>query len=351
MTTNTDDALRRRRERGRRSQAGFRKRQAEANEQIRDQNRRLKSAIEKLVNNTRGDEHPELLNSIFEVAEVAGINIHRATKSVPAQPKQKQVNGNHQILVSPVDSEEDITVSATTGDFIHNMDDQGSPGSSSSPTSLASLDRLRCGIWLDHQHYMRVSVPPDDILPYVGKGAKTFAGILFWSMMDHSQNKCTREHTEITTLIQRGLRHSKVIEGWAVTYIQAMVEARQEYRQTGSISPQYASAAEPDLGTVVREQIKAEYYARGKDPDQWLSAMGIEKRIRSIVDEATFAILEAVARGGGNPFLRNLFEMTKCKLSETCICFGDGPRWNVDVVDKLFLDWVHTTFGLLHGEN
>ncbi|KAI0129217.1 hypothetical protein F4776DRAFT_664612 [Hypoxylon sp. NC0597] len=351
MTTEADDALRRRRERGRRSQAGFRKRQAEANEQIRDQNRRLKSAIEKLLNTARGDEHPELLNSIFEVAEVAGIDIQRPTQKNTPQPRRKHANGNHQILSYPPDSEEDITVSAATGDFVRNPDDQVSLGSSQLPPSLASSQRLRCGIWLDHQHYMRVSIPPDDILPYVGKGAKTFAGILFWSMMDHSQNKCTREHTEITTLIRRGLRHSKVTEGWAITYIQAMVEARQEYRQTGSISPQYASAAEPDLGTVMHERIKAEYHAQGKDPDQWLSAMGIEKRIRSIVDNDAFAILETVARGGGNPFLRHLFEMTKCKLSESCICFGDGPRWSVDVVDRLFLNWVHTTFGLLRSED
>ncbi|KAI0840137.1 hypothetical protein F5Y06DRAFT_249050 [Hypoxylon sp. FL0890] len=351
MSTDTDDALRRRRERGRRSQAGFRKRQAEANQFMRDQNRSLKSAIEKLVNTTRGDEHPELLNSIFDVAEAADINGHRLMQSPAVQPRRKHISGNSQSYTSPVDSEEDITVNATTGEYTCKTDNQASSGSSPSAPSLASLQRLRCGIWLDHQHYMRVSIPPDDILPHLGKGAKTFAGIIYWCMLDHSQNKCTREHTEITALIQRGLHHSTVTEGWAITYIQAMVEARQEYRMTGSISPQYASAAEPDLGAVVRDQIKAEYHARGKDPDQWLSAMGIEKRVKSVVDIDTFTTLESVARGEGEPFLRHLFEMTMCKLSETCICFGDGPRWSVDVVDRLFLDWVHATYGLLHDED
>ncbi|KAI1407000.1 hypothetical protein F5Y13DRAFT_183716 [Hypoxylon sp. FL1857] len=348
MTIDAEDALRRRRERGRRSQAGFRKRQAEANELMRDQNRRLKSAIEKLVNNTRGDERPELLNSIFDVAEAAGIDAQRPGHSITGQSRRNCARGNNRNPMSLTDdSEEDITVNALTGDFVRKTDGQTSPGSSPPTTSLATPQRLRCGIWLDHQHYMRISIPPDDILPYLGKGAKTFAGVIFWSMMDHSQNKCTREHTEITALIQRGLRHSKVTEGWAISYIQAMVEARQEYRLTGSISSQYASAAEPDLGAVVREQIKAEYHARGKDPDQWLSAMGIEKRIKSMVDDDAFANLETVAWGGGDPFLRNLFEVTICKLSETCICFGDGPRWSIDVVDSLFLDWVYATSGLL----
>ncbi|KAI1138896.1 hypothetical protein F5Y05DRAFT_425179 [Hypoxylon sp. FL0543] len=301
MGTDAEDALRRRRERGRRSQ-----------------NRRLKTAIEKLVNTIRGDEHPELLTSIFDVANAAGIDAKTPAHSVTAQSKPNHVSGNHRILKSFVDSQEDITVNARTGNFMY------------------------------HQHYMRVCIPPDDILPYLGKGAKTFAGIIFWSMMDHSQNKCTRRHTEVTALIQRGLRHSKVTESWAITYIQAMVEARQEYRLTGSISPEYASAAEPDLGTVVRDQIKAEYRAQGKDPDKWLSAMGIEKRIKSMVDDNTFATFETVARRRGDPFLQHLFEMTMCKLSETCICFGDGPRWSVDVVDKLFLSWIHETYGLLH---
>lgn len=102
---------------------------------------------------------------------------------------------------------------------------------------------------------MRVSIPPDDILPYLGPGSKTFAGILFWSMMDHSQMKCRRKpqhpHNDAASLIRRALGHSQVTAGWAVTYVQAMVEARQEYKRTGSISRRYASFAEQDLGMIM----------------------------------------------------------------------------------------------------
>ncbi|KAI2465482.1 hypothetical protein F4781DRAFT_424744 [Annulohypoxylon bovei var. microspora] len=341
----TDDVLRRRRERGRRSQAGFRKRQAEANRHMRDQNHQLKSAIERLINTTRGDEHPELLDTIFEVAEAAGIDAQRPAQRETAHQWPKHVvGGGSQTSTSLVDSQVDITIHAATRNFVPNEGDQGSSNLNLSTPSLTSSQRLRCGIWLDHQYYMRISVPPDDILPYLGPGSKTFAGVLFWDLMDHSQRKCPRPHSDEVTLIQRGLSHSKVTENWAISYIHAMVDARQEYRQTGSISPQYASAAEQDLGTIVRDRITAEYHDLGKDPDQWLSTQGIEKRVRSMVGDDAFALLETAAKGEGDPALRYFFENIECKLHETCVCFGDGPRWNVDIVDGLFLDWAHTAF-------
>ncbi|KAI1093640.1 hypothetical protein F5B19DRAFT_114486 [Rostrohypoxylon terebratum] len=335
-TRGADDALRRRRERGRRSQAGFRRRQA-------DQNRQLKAAIEKLVNTTRGDEHPELLNSIFQVAEAAGIEAQRPAPSEDVQPWPKHVkSGGSKRYSSRVDAEVDITIHAATRDFVPKESDQGRSNLNSPTPSSTAPARLRCGIWIDHQYYMRISVPPDDILPYLGPGSKTFAGILFWDLMDHSQEKCKRPHSDDATLIRRGLGHSKVTENWAISYVQAMIEARQEYRQTGSISAQYAPAAERDMGLLMRDRITAEYQAQGKDPNQWLSTSGIEKRVRSMIGDDAFTRLEAVAKGEGDPVLRYSFENIECKLHETCICFGDGPRWRVDIVDGLFLDWVYT---------
>ncbi|KAI2615530.1 hypothetical protein GGR54DRAFT_642291 [Hypoxylon sp. NC1633] len=351
----TEDTLQRRRERGRRSQAGFRKRQAEANRHIRDQNLQLRAAIEKLIDAPRGYAHPELVNAIFDVAAVAGIDAQQRTPADAGnvQPMLRDVSGNVQLLMPPADSEEDMTIDFATREYTRGACDPAPASSSATSTtpSSASPRRVNCGIFLDPLHYMRISVPPEDIVPYLGPGSKTFAGILFWSMMDHSQSKCARKHTEISTLIQSGLGHSKTTEGWAITYIQAMVEARQEYKRTGSISPQYASAAEPDLGIIVRDRIEEEYKCRGMDPSRWLSARGIENRVKGIVDGDTFAILETAARGKGDPSIQSLFDTLKCNLSETCICFGDGPRWNVDIIDGLFLDWVHMALGFMSRIN
>ncbi|KAK7755001.1 hypothetical protein SLS62_003085 [Diatrype stigma] len=423
-TTTTEDSLRRRRERGRRAQAGFRKRQAEANQHIAEQNLQLKTAIEKLVKAVHGDERLELLNAISdvaEVAEVAGIDVPRpgttetnthtstntqsedddnntvkpsstgmsnstsndgysssssdgdsssnsrpdgyASSGDSSNNNSSKYDGGRQVLICPVDSStEDIVINATTRDVVrkanlfNNCLQQPHQQQQQHP-------RLMCGIWLDHMHYMRVSMPPDDILPYLGAGSDTFAGILFWSMMDHSQMKCayqqhrtyqhpnpksnppTRKvqcHSDIQALIRQGLSHSTVTAELAVSYVQAMIEARQEYRRTGTISARLASAAEPDLGLIMRDRISAEYAARGRDPGRWLSALGIAARVRGLVGDGAFALLEAAARGEGEPGLRGMFEDIACTLHETCICFGDGPRWSVEMVDGLFLDWVHT---------
>ncbi|KAI1759949.1 hypothetical protein GGR53DRAFT_470791 [Hypoxylon sp. FL1150] len=346
MATGTeDDAIRRRRERGRKSQAGFRKRQAETSQRMKDQNSQLKRAIENLIKTTRGDENPELLNSIFDVAEAAGVDVQRPSQGNTAQHMPRHESGNSHVRLAPVDGEyDDVVISSLTRDYIDKPSYQGSSDLSLSASSSAPPHRLRCGLWLDNLHYIRISVPPDDIIPYLGPGSKTFAGLLFWSLMDHAQKKCTRQHTDFTVLLTKALGHSKVTEDWPVRYIEAMVEARLEYKRTGSISQKYASAAEPDLPTVVRDRVIVDYHSRGIDPNLWISVMGIEKRVKRMVGDATFTVLEAAAKGEGDPVLQQLFEIIECKLHETCICFGDGPRWNVNIVDGIFLDWVHTAF-------
>ncbi|KAI1472631.1 uncharacterized protein F4812DRAFT_19615 [Daldinia caldariorum] len=335
-----EDSLRRRRERGRRSQANFRKRQAEANEHMQDQSHRLKSAIEKLLSVTRGDEHPELLNRIFDVAKAAGIDAKRPIQNTDLQSGSRDVNGNNPFPVPTTeDGEEDIIINAKSRDLVRiESDQEDSWFSSSSISSMSSTQRLTCGIWLDHQHYMRISVPPDDIIPYIGSGSQTFAGDLFWSVMDHAQKKCTRSHPGTTNLIQKALSHSKATENWTITYIYAMIEARQEYRHTGSISARYASAAEPDLSSIARNRIEADYRSRGIDPRRWLSAADIERRVKTMIGSESFAILEAAAKGEGDPCLQESLAVTKCMLAENCICFGDGPRWDVDAVDALFFN-------------
>lgn len=191
---------------------------------------------------------------------------------------------------------------------------------------------------------MKVSLPPEDIIPYLGARANTFAGILFWSLMDHSQNKCPRGHNDPRAVIRRGLSHSSITQSWTMQFVFAMIEARLEYRTTGSISSKYASAADADLPAVICDQIKREYQSRGADPDRWLSSVGIEDRVKGMVGDDSFAMLEEAARGGGDDRLRYELQSVICKLHEHCICFGDGPRWHVDFIDRLFMDLICAVF-------
>ncbi|KAK7432008.1 hypothetical protein QQZ08_001298 [Neonectria magnoliae] len=318
----------RRRERGRLSQASFRKRQAQATQQLTENNRRLKDAIGRIVNAAHTAKYPELLNTISDAAEAAGIASKRPVECEAAESGTGRITGESQVLLERVDDRKVIALKQTSS----------SPALSTLP-SVAS-QRLTLGIWLDPLHYMRVSIPPEDIIPYLGQGSMTFSGRLFWSVMEHSQIECKNQHPDRLVLLQRGLLHSKATRDLGFPFLQALVEARLEYKKTGSISPQYALAAEADIGWLLRDQVEKDYRSNGKDPSLWLTSLGIEQRLRSMVGSATFSLLEMAARGEGNCALRDLLDRIKCALYETCNCFGDGPRWNVDVVDGLFLDWI-----------
>ncbi|RSM18561.1 hypothetical protein CDV31_002697 [Fusarium ambrosium] len=326
--TSAEDELSRRRERGRRSQAAFRKRQAQATQVLSDQNRRLIEGVQKAVDAVQGDERQEILDAIANLATIAGVS-----------PKDSPLRDT----LTPSE-DDDITIDVLASDFTCNT-----KSSTSTNTQLfnPAPRRLDCGIWLDPLHYRRISLPPQDIIPYLGPGSKTFAGQLFWSVMDHSLNGCKHPHAEASAVVKTGLGHSKATQDVKVSFIRRMVEARLEFRKTGSISPEHASAAENDLGMVLCNLVETDYRARGKDPDLWLSCVAIAQRVKSIAGVPAFVLLERAAQDEGDDDLRDALSHVKCRLSDTGVCFGDGPRWNVDVVDSLFLDPILQAMGRL----
>ncbi|KAF5704511.1 hypothetical protein FGLOB1_8498 [Fusarium globosum] len=310
----------RRRERGRRSQAAFRKRQAQSNHALADQNTRLKQGIRRLLDAARGDERPEMLGIFRELAVAADIE-------APPSVFQKET-----ACSSTGPSDSDITTTDTTS--FQSFSNISLPITPPQPTQY----RLECSMWLDPLHYLRVSLPPQDILPYLGTGAETFAGLLFWSVMEHYQTVCTQHNAK--ALIQKGLEHSKATQDIKPSFIETMAKARVEYKQTGSISQAHAVAAEKDLGLVLCNLIETEYRSTGKDPDQWLSCIGIEKRLRKTMSYDELDNMRKDALGRENTVLYHLLEDVKCRLYDNCVCFGDGPRWDVKMVDELFAPFI-----------
>ncbi|KAF5684672.1 hypothetical protein FDENT_6599 [Fusarium denticulatum] len=311
------DELTRRRERGRRSQAAFRKRQAQSNHALADQNARLKQGIQRLLDAAQGDERPDMLGIFRELALSAELEA----------PPKVSMGGTG--LSSTEASISDTT--ATDADSFQSLFSDIRP---SLNPSKSTQYRLECSMWLDPLHYLRVSLPPQDILPYLGPGAETFAGLLFWSVMEHYQTVCTQHNAK--TVIQKGLKHSKATRDIKPSFIETMAKARVEYKQTGSISQAHAVAAEKDLGLVLCNLIEMEYRSKGKDPDQWLSCIGIEKRLRKTVSHDKIENMRRAVLGQGNTDLYYLLEDVKCRLYDSCVCFGDGPRWDVKSVDELF---------------
>ncbi|CAH0038730.1 unnamed protein product [Clonostachys solani] len=328
--------LERRRERGRRAQAAFRQRKAKRSNELEERNLQLVQGIERLVGVATGEECPEVLAAINYLADAAGLD----TKVPLRHQQQAQTDSEKDGSSQPETAKEDVVFDLATRGTVQNRY-QGI----ASPSTPSRLD---CGMWVDPAHYMRVSLPPEDIMPYIGSGADTFAGRLFWSVMEHSQSGCTGRHVHprLSDLMSKAVDHCKVTQEVNLSFVKAMAQARLEFKNTGSISPKYATAGEPDLGMVICERIKKDYLERGKNPDVWLPSVAIEEHLRRRIDDPTvFRLLEEAAKGEGDPTLRALLENIQCRLFDNTICFGDGPRWHVDVVDCLFLEWMERTSG------
>lgn len=239
-----------------------------------------------------------------------------------------------------IDIEGDAAFDAESDVFVQNSSDEKRPGSELSSLPSINPPRLTSGAWLDPLHYTRSSLPPEDIIPYLGKGSKTFAGRLFWSFMEHKQNGCRHSHPEPPVLMRGCLSHSNITKDANFSFIQATMEARRDFARTGTISLEHAAAGEADLGLVLRDHILKEYHAEGKDPRSWLSCIGIEERVKIMFGNDNFRLLEKAARGEGGSDLQESLSNMNCRLYNTASCFGDGPRWNVNVVDSLFLELV-----------
>lgn len=274
-----------------------------------DQNRQLIRGVETVIRSTRGDERPDLLNAINSLSEAAEPHLKPLKLNIDIENNDVSFHSPNQWEISKNGT---MSTCSATPDQVHN-------------------------IWLNPLHYMRISLPPSDIIAYLGSASKSLAGCLFWSMLEHSQTACTRQHPSPVVLIQRGLSHSKAIRDIDTSFIQAMINARLEYKYKGSISPKYAPAAEADLPIVVHKRVELDYREMGKDPDSWLSCMAIERRLKRIVGESGFRMLEEAARGDGIGGVVRLMDDAKCRLYDTAVCFGDGPRWDVGVVDEIFM--------------
>ena len=301
-----------------------------------------------MVDAARGDERPELLEGIAEAAAAAGVDPERWPVRCSASGESSRSHKScSQELADRPDGKEDVILDATTRTVV-------SENERSYPTADLTFKRqerpapevaaprfLTCGIWFDPLHYMRVSVPPGDIVPFLGSGSSTLAGTFFWAILEHQGGStaatgCPRVHADPDSVLQAMVRHTRATRDMSASLVKRLAAARLEYRKTGSVGPELAAAAEPDLAALVRDRVEAEYRARGDDLAPWLSLIAIEKHVQAMVGDAGFAALLEAAKGRADPRLCDLVDGVKFALYDTLTCFGDGPRWHVGLVDVLF---------------
>ncbi|KAI0884114.1 uncharacterized protein GGS22DRAFT_19262 [Annulohypoxylon maeteangense] len=358
-----EEELRRRRERGKLAQRAFRKRQS--NKVSKDKRneaeatRRLKAAIDGIIKVAHSDDRPELLRAIQEAAEVAGSDVWRSSEVLNSRDEDGTATTgpsyppNTENYVPKSGIHPARTTSAALGSMHHESWADLRLNNLKSSLFGTELDlepvspRLDYGLWFDAGRFLRIDDPPLDIVPYLGKGMKTFAGRLFWNCGEYLLDLCRRveAYNKTNPLIAREahqriwnmVQHSPPLHN--IHYIIALAEARREFRDRGYIEGNNP-AGEVDSAEILNEHVLADYEKRGDDATIWLSPGGVETKLRGLMSDELYRRLEHVLENcdlslAGDP-LTEMIQSIIHTMSRSYICFGDGPRWRADRVAAIF---------------
>ncbi|KAI1086819.1 hypothetical protein F5B19DRAFT_487208 [Rostrohypoxylon terebratum] len=363
---NAEEELRRRRERGKLAQRAFRKRQRnKASKEKRNDtqmSQRLKAAIDEIVKVARSDDRPELLRAIREAAEASGSHA-RESGEMGDDGVEEETSHGESSTPCPSSNKDDLITTCTTTSYNRGSTEQttsqngnrldlrlNNQRSNSSGTGMSSermTPRLDYGLWFDAGRFVRIDDPPRDIVPYLGKGMKTFAGRLFWKCGECLLDLCRKAeaYDNINPLVAREaneriwnmVQHSPPLHN--TRYIIALAEARREFRDRGYIESNNP-AGEADSAEILHKQVLEDYEKRGGDVAIWLSPTEVENELRRLMSDGLCGRVERVLENWGfNPEGDPLTKMVQSlihAMSNSFICFGNGPRWRADRVAAMF---------------
>ncbi|KAI0428724.1 hypothetical protein F5Y09DRAFT_279581 [Xylaria sp. FL1042] len=369
-----EEELRRRRERGKESQARFRKRQAQASQETRAQNEKMRAAIAEVVRATRRSDRPGLLKAVCAAADIAGVDAsglregdhdhdeedddigERNEEVVSALVKDGASSSKSRTPMAPQKGSQSPakeTHANTCGGDISRF-------YSASTTSGRLSPRLDYGIWIDATRAMTVSKPPVEIMPFIGAGRYTFSGQLYWACTEYLISLCqavTTPHLpspwfacnpasrpsprDAESRLWNVLQHRPPVP--SVRLAQALAEAQRQFRDCGYMQAD-SPACNEQVGTLLREKVEAKCVERGQDLSVWMTISELERHVRGQLGSEAFKRLESVITAccitndsqvvSGD--VRNVVRLLVKNLAESYTCFGDGPRWRTDAVSALF---------------
>ncbi|KAI0532002.1 hypothetical protein GGR58DRAFT_491749 [Xylaria digitata] len=369
-----DEELRRRRERGKLSQARFRKRQAQASQETRQENERMKAAIADIVRATQcGSDRSSLLRAVRAAADVAGVDASGLDEENRDEEDAPEPGERDAAIRTSTETEKGDDPSSSSTPQIwrehliysvnqtHCYASRPFSASTASPPSGRLSPRLDYGIWVDARRAVTVSKPPTEIIPFLGAGQYTFSGRLYWACTDYLISLCrvvtaprspsswftcqSGSHLpspgEAESRLWRLLQHSPPVP--SVRMAQALAEAQREYRDRGYIDGD-SPACNPEIGTEMRQQIEATYRAHGRDLSIWMTLTELEMHVRRQLGAEAFARLESTITASCttpspkavDQDVRAVVRLLIKNLAESYTCFGDGPRWRADSISALF---------------
>ncbi|KAI1299466.1 hypothetical protein F5Y03DRAFT_366020 [Xylaria venustula] len=350
-----EEELRRRRERGKQSQARFRKRQAQATEEMRAENDKMKAAIAEVVKATQRSDRPGLLRAVRAAADVAGVDFSGLDEKNSEENGETGATGSGDGSSSTLDRRQRES-SSPMNEVLGGVSRVYSMSTASGHMS----PRLDYGIWIDSSRTVRVSKPPAAIIPYIGAGRYTFSGQLYWACTEYMISLCravTTPHLqtawfacspnsrpspqEAEHLLGVVLQHTPPVP--SVRLAQALAESQREYRDSGYMAGD-SPACSDDVCSLWREKFEVTYVEQGNDLSVWMNIDELERHVRRQLGYEAFSRLESTIAAccithtstAIDQEVRGVVRLLMKNLAESYTCFGDGPRWRSDAVSALF---------------
>jgi hypothetical protein len=201
--------------------------------------------------------------------------------------------------------------------------------------------RLTYGLWFEPDRFMQLSHAPPDLMPYLGDGERTFAGMLFWGT---SELGCwlLNYHTTTARRLNPGLAGS-----WgSATLVQAIfgmyfgivqpesvikcIRAKLELRKHG-IMDMY----DHDAVARLRHLVSQEVVRRVDSVRNYLGVLEVADYIRQRCVDGTLEGLDGAARNQDGIWSTTFVSELVKQLALQSVMFGDGPRFRVDAVNEI----------------
>ncbi|KAL7622589.1 hypothetical protein AAE478_008098 [Parahypoxylon ruwenzoriense] len=375
------DFITTRRERGKLAQRAFRQRQIDTIRNLEDENQRLRDAIS-LISDAEGQDNNALSLAILSARKVAGLPIVQARDPTTPAQADSGLDGSSR---SSRASDDDGAAKVSSGwfpdddgfeyEFVMPSNDEDYVGDwSSLPypatnlrtyASLTSLEALDSGVdvnspglthigeitgapatWFEPDRAIHLVNPPPDIVPYMGEGAYTIAGQMYWAAMAYGfqaihavMSSPTPPPAAMDTVMDI---FANTLKRVALPHIMYMMRARLSFRRYGYFHPvggeQYW-AVDPGSATEIGPALSAEFLKEGVRKDDFLTPLDIERRLQDQFQDE-YPVFEATLRGqafseGHVACMRRLMQV----MSRQSICFGDGPRWKLESIGALVDGW------------
>ncbi|TPX09062.1 uncharacterized protein E0L32_001676 [Thyridium curvatum] len=357
----SDDQARieRRRNRGRAAQSAFRKRQSQARQDMLEENSRLKQALESIMGEISENDRPALRSLVRDAAELAGV------RPGPGTPASGGTRSRFRISNIPfLDPHSSATSNLHSASALREDGWLAADSEEARADQVSALIRQRLphtSVSRDPFQYYRCEHGAATVLPFLGMGALTISGRIFWHLTEKFEAalygdlispRNSLEHSttaaepppRLVDLLRRSksMQHTEPYQ-WIAMVDERVDLARREAARDGIEHP---SRLETLQFPIIDHDTPS---STGSGID-WLSPITAEKRIREIVGDDVFAVLATPAldrwearhnhrhesqQSEGADLIESFLDI----LSNSFVCFGDGPRWARAKFDDLLRAW------------